>query len=358
MSESETVAPDRKPGRRNMLKTTVSYILKYGVPLLVTLLLCKLLFNGVDFDEMVTIIRTRCNFLYIGIALVVAVFSHIFRAMRWRIQLKALHIDAPLFPLVLSIFGTYAVNLVLPRLGEVWRTGYIAKRQDAPFATVFGSMVADRLADTLTVLTLTITTFILATNELGAYLSQNAPSFEAVFRLATSPWVWLGLVAVVATLWWILSRPTNNAAITGLQKFVRGLWQGFAVVVTMRGKGRWLFLTLLIWGCYFFQLYVAFFAFDFTADIVTRFGVTAVLVTFVLSSLAMGVPSNGGIGPWQWSVIVALGMYGLAKEPATAFANLVMGCQTLLLIALGIFTFVCIAVGKRHSARRKASRQA
>ena len=41
-----------------------------------------------------------------------------------------------------SIFGTYAVNLVFPRLGEVWRTGYIAQRQKAPFTTVFGSMVA------------------------------------------------------------------------------------------------------------------------------------------------------------------------------------------------------------------------
>jgi hypothetical protein len=61
----------------------------------------------------------------------------------------------------------------------------------------------------------------------------------------------------------------------------------------------------------------------------------------------MGVPSNGGIGPWQWSVIFALALYGLAKEPATAFANLVMGCQTLVLIVLGIFTFVCISLQKK-----------
>ena len=62
----------------------------------------------------------------------------------------------------------------------------------------------------------------------------------------------------------------------------------------------------------------------------------------------MGVPSNGGIGPWQWSVIFALGLYGLAQGPATAFANLVMGCQTLLLILLGLFTFVCIAFDNKN----------
>lgn len=327
------------------------YLLKYGVPLLITVLLCNLLFRGVNFSEMMDIIRSQCDFTFIGLALLISLFSHVFRAMRWQIQLKALEIRTPLFPLVLSIFGTYAVNLVLPRLGEVWRTGYISKRQNAPFSTVFGSMVADRLADTFTVLILTVVTFFLATKELGSYLSENAPSMEYAFTVVTSPWLWLGVAACVSAAWWFLSRPTENRLIGKLQKFIKELWQGFAVVATMRGKGKWLVLTVCIWGCYFLQLYVAFFAFGFTADIVDRFGILAVLVTFVLSSLAMGVPSNGGIGPWQWSVIVALGMYGLAQEPATAFANLVMGCQTLLLILLGLFTFVCIALEKRHNRK-------
>lgn len=338
-----------KTAASGIVKKSLSYLLKYGVPLLVTVLLCNLLFRGVNFGEMMEIIRTQCRFEYVGVALCVAVFSHIFRAMRWQIQLRGLGIGAPLFPLVLSIFGTYAVNLVLPRLGEIWRTGYISKRQDAPFSTVFGSMVADRLADTVTVLLLTVITFVLATKELGTYLRENAPSMDYVFTVATSPWLWLGVALFVAAAWWFLKRPTENRLIGQLQKFVKGLWQGFAVIGTMQGKGRWVLLTLCIWGCYFFQLYIAFYAFGFTEDILERFGILSVLVTFVLSSLAMGVPSNGGIGPWQWSVIVALGMYGLSQEPATAFANLVMGCQTLLLIALGLFTFICIAVSKKRS---------
>lgn len=330
------------------LRRVGGYVLKYGVPLLVTVLLCVLLFNGVDFDEMIDIIRRECDFRWIGLALVIAVFSHIFRAMRWRIQLDALGIRVPLFPLILSIFGTYAVNLVLPRLGEVWRTGYIAKHRDAPFSKVFGSMVADRLADTFTVLLLTVVTFLLARNEIGAYLSDNAGSLDGIVRILTSPWLWVAVVSAIAGTWLILVCAKNNPVVSKIRGFIGGLWKGFAVIGTMPGKGRWLVLTVCIWGCYFTQLYVAFYAFGFTTDIVTQYGILAVLVTFVLSSLSMGVPSNGGVGPWQWSVIVALGMYGLEKGPATAFANLVMGCQTLLLIALGIFTFVCIALQKRR----------
>ncbi len=333
------------------LKRCIAYLLKYGVPLLVTVLLCVLLFKDVDFDEMVSIIRNKCNFWWIGLALLISIFSHIFRAMRWRIQLRAVDIDAPLFVLVLSIFGTYAVNLVLPRLGEVWRTGYVATRQNANFSKVFGSMVADRLADTATVLLLTIVTFLFATNQLSNYLSQNSDAYQRILNLLCSPWLWLAIVACIAFAWWFLAHKSTNAFVCKIQGFARGLWEGFAAIATMKGKGRWLILTFCIWGCYFTQLYVAFYAFDFTENILSEYGILAALVAFVLSSISMGVPSNGGIGPWQWSIIFALGLYGLSQSPATAFANLVMGSQTMLLILLGIFTFTCIALDKHKKTK-------
>lgn len=331
------------------IKKILSPLLKYGLPLVITIGLCYLLFTGIDFNEMVSIIRNQCNFAWIGLALFISIFSHIFRAMRWRIQLRALGIDAPLSSLIYSIFGTYAVNLVFPRLGEVWRTGYIAQRQRAPFTTVFGSMVADRLADTVTVLTLTIITFLLASGALMAFLQKYPEVYTGIINLVSSPWVWTAIIAVAAFAWWFFARKTENKFALKIKQAVRELWEGFAVIATMKGKGRWLFYTLLIWGCYFFQLYVAFFAFPFTADIAINDGAIAVLVCFVLSSIAMGIPSNGGIGPWQIAVIFGLGIYGLDRVNAGAFANLVLGSQTLLLILLGIYTFIAISFEKRRT---------
>lgn len=333
-------------------RVALGYLLKYGVPLLVTVGLCYLLFTGVDFAEMITIIKNECNYWWIVLALVISIFSHVFRAMRWRIQLKALRIDAPLWVLVLSVFGTYAVNLVLPRLGELWRTGYVAQRQDASFTEVFGSMVAERLADTVTVLLLTIVTFIFAGPVMMRYLQQNPEAYEKVMALVASPWLWTALVVFIVAVVLYFRMFPNSGPVKKIKEFVRGLWKGFAVIAVMPGKGWWLLYTVCIWGCYFMQLYVAFFSFPVTTQVVAQFGVLAVLVCFVLSSISMGVPSNGGIGPWQWAIIFGLSMYAyaipaLTKSYATSFANLVMGSQTLLLILLGIFTFICIAIDKR-----------
>lgn len=350
ISDSSATAPAQHSG----FKKVLSYFMKYGVPLIITVGLCYLLLTGVDVNEMASIIRNYCNYWWIVLALFISIFSHIFRAMRWSIQLKALNIKVPLFILTLSIFGTYAVNLVLPRLGELWRTTYIAQRQKASFTEVFGSMVAERLADTVTVVLLTAITFVLAGSALGEYLMQNSTTFEHLMDIMTSPWLWLGFILAVGAVVVVFRSMPNNKLIVKIKDFCKGLWAGFAVIATMPGKGRWLLLTFCIWGCYFMQLFVAFFAFPATAQVVGDYGIVAVLVCFVLSSIAMGVPSNGGLGPWQYAIVWGLGIYAASIPELTytyrvSFANLVMGSQTMLLILLGIFTFVCIAAGKRRN---------
>lgn len=325
-------------------------ILQYGVPLIISIGLCYLLFTGIDFNAMLDTISNECNFWWIGLALFISIFSHLFRAMRWRIQLRALNINPPLLALLYSIFGTYAVNLVFPRLGEVWRTTYISQRQNASFTAVFGSMVADRLADTVTVLLLTLATFLLASGAITQYLAQNTQLYDKLLSLMSSPWLWTAVVALIAFAWWVFTKKRENKLIAKIIDFAHGLWIGFAAIAKMKGKGKWLLLTAAIWGCYFTQMFVAFFAFKETTAVVENHGIIAVLVCFALSSIAMGVPSNGGIGPWQWSVIFGLSIYGMAIDGVSvAFANLVLGSQTLLLIVLGIYTFAAIALEKRRT---------
>lgn len=334
-------------------------LLKYAVPPVMTVGLCWLLFTGVDFGEMVRIIRTDCRPWWIVAAMGLSIFSHLFRAMRWQIQLTALDVKPPLWVLVLTIFGTYAANLVLPRLGELWRSGYIAERQRAPFSTVFGSMICDRLSDTLTVLLIVLLTLVVAHPQIVSYLQQNPDAYMRILHLLQSPWLWGAVVVGIAAVCLLWNLYPDSRPVRGCRNLLKGIWQGFAVVVKMKGKLRWLFYTVLIWGCYYMQLYLAFFAFPVTAEVVMEYGATAVLVCFVLSSLSMAVPSNGGIGPYQWAIVFGLSMYaagvpGLTKEYATSFANMVMGSQTLLLIVLGIITFVVLGIDKRRQSTKNS----
>ncbi|MDY4911303.1 MAG: lysylphosphatidylglycerol synthase transmembrane domain-containing protein, partial [Sodaliphilus sp.] len=111
------------------MKKIISPLLKYGIPVALSVLLVWFFYKNMDMEAIKQSLREDVNFWWFVPVIVVSIFSHVFRACRWRLQLRALGIDAPLSALVNSIFGTYFVNLLAPRLGEVWRSGYIASRE-------------------------------------------------------------------------------------------------------------------------------------------------------------------------------------------------------------------------------------
>lgn len=335
-------------------KKIVSALVKYGIPIAISVGLAWFLYKNVDLQAIKQSLSEDVNYLWFLPVIVVSTFSHIFRALRWRLQLRAIGVNAPLYAIVCSIFGTYFVNLLFPRLGEVWRTGYIARREHASFSQVLGSMVGDRLSDTLTVLVLTIATFFMAQDSFLKFLAQNdgGSSMSTLVMVALAVAALLG----VALLVWLYRMPTATGIVGKVQAIVRDLWDGLASIAHMKGKWWFVIYTILIWGCYYMQLYIAAKAFTFTASL----GWLPILVLFVLSSIGMAVPSNGGLGPWQFAIIFGLSLYGVGAFPpsvpyhaqASAFAWLVWGVQTLLLIVLGIYAFAYIALD-RNSAHKK-----
>ena len=273
-------------------------LLRYCVPAVITVGLCYLLVRGMDLRQMWETICTQCDFRWIAVNILLLIGAMWARAARWQLQLRALGIKASVWVLTLSVFGTYAVNLVFPRLGEVWRTGFVAERQKAPFTTVFGSMVADRLSDTVMVGLISLSAFVLAGPQLMSYLGQNPGLMARVIALLCSPVLWGCMTAVLAVTAWIFVRYPENKVVATCRRLWQGLWEGFAVIGRMRGKGLWLFYTLILWACYFVGLVCAFMSFPLVAEVMVRHGLTAVLLGFVLTSLSMLVPSIGGIGPW------------------------------------------------------------
>lgn len=337
------------------VKKIMSYVVRWLLPLALTILLVSYMFKKVNFSDMWEIVTHGVDYWWILAAMVISVFSHIFRALRWQIQLRSLGIRPPLMALICSIFGTYALNLVFPRLGEIWRCSYIAGREHKPFTTVVGSMVADRLSDTLIVLLLTLLTFLVATPAIEAFLVKY-PIGAGLVDTFKNPWTWTVVFGGVALVWAIFTLGRNLGPMAKTRQWIGEMWKGFASIATMDGKWKFIGYTLCIWGCYYVQLYVAFFAFPFTRELCSEpglaFGLTPCLVAFVLSSIGMAVPSNGGLGPWNIAVMFGLAVYGISDAQGTAFSMLQWSGQTVMLILLGIYTMAYISVsGRKKSAK-------
>jgi hypothetical protein len=98
-------------------------------------------------------------------------------------------------------------------------------------------------------------------------------------------------------------------------------------------------LTIGIWASYFLHYYLTFFCFDFTANL----GMACALVTFVVGSIAVVVPTPNGAGPWHFAVKTMLILYGVAEEKALYFVLIVHTVQTMLVILLGVWAWGALA---------------
>ncbi len=299
--------------------------------------LCYVLYADLDLGALYAGAR-QCSPWLVGLFLLANVLAMVCRGLRWRLQLRADSINPGIGVMSRSIFGTYAVNLVFPRLGEIWRCAFIARTAGSGFSQIFGTMVADRLADTLMVALIALPTLLLSSGALASFLNvANLP-----FNLIGAPVFWIALALLIALAAFIaLSRCPLARKVRGI---LLKIWRGFMLIFKMPNKWLWLLLTLGVWGGYIASMALSMAAFPPTAHL----NASAVMLTFVFGSLAMAIPSNGGIGPWQFAVMLALtGLFGLPRQTALVFATLNLGANTLLNILLGLYTFLHILIYKK-----------
>ena len=300
-------------------------------------------------EQIARILQSEIKYGWVILSMVVGVVSHIVRALRWQLQLRALQHPASFRTLTNAIFGTYAMNLLFPRLGEVWRCGYVARREQMSFTLLLGSVVSDRLMDTVSVICLIVAVFFLQMHVLLDFLKQYPVIEETLFSVITSPYPYLFVAVVVGALVWIFRQKNEYRWVSKIKEMMRNLWYGFRTVLTMKQKKRFIVYTILLWLCYYLQLYLCLFAFADTAHL----GALAALSLFVMDSIGMGIPVQGGFGPWHLAVMATLAIYGVTDpNVAGSFALVAHGSQMVVIVLLGIYTFFSMLLEKKHSEKK------
>lgn len=336
-------------------KDLISKILKLVVSLGVSVGLIVWLFHKVNVHQVERIISEGVDYRYLLVMMLLTMLSHVIRGIRWGIQLRAAGI--PRIPAVaesVSIFGAYALNLVFPFLGEAWRCVYISRRENAKLSTVVGTDLGDRASDGVMIVLVLVLTMVLARGAIDSFLDKY-PLGESIDRVMTHAGLWVGILAVVAVLAVLDYLLRRKSFVEGINAGITRMWDGFRVLFHMKGIGLYLVLTLGIWTCYYFQTYVCFYAFPFTRHLITdpgtAWGFLPGLVVFVFGSCSMGIPSNGGLGPWNVAVMFALSLYGVADADGAAYSIVCWSFQTVMLIACGVFAAFYIMSSKRKGVK-------
>lgn len=335
MEETDEVVTQKKSSLLNNL-------IKVVLPLGLGIAIIYYLISKIDPSQLWEILKDA-NWGILLFSLLFGLLGNTIRGYRWALFITPLGYSPKISNLNYAIYGGYAVNFALPRAGEIWRCGVIAKEDNVPFSKLFGTMILDRIFDTLTVATISLIAFLFNMQFFLTQLEQNQTTFNTLSSIFKSPLLYLSIGAAIITTYIVFRFFEENFIVRKIKGFLSGMINDLKAIWKMNTKGRVFLYTIGIWGSYFCYFYITFFAFDFTADL----GITAGLIAFALSSISMGVPSNGGLGPWQIAVIASLSLYGVDKLHATAFATGVFAVQSIWVIICGLFGIAMLAVKKQ-----------
>ena len=293
---------------------------------------------------------SEANYWWIGASSVVAIFSHIFRAYRWKYPLESLNIKIDLPNRFAAVMIGYLANLAFPRLGEVSRCAVLARYQKKPFEVLFGTVLAERLVDMLLLIAFIFLAIILQFNILRDFLDE---SFGSILNNSSSLWI-LGVTglfgcAVVYVLWTYIQR-SEIPVFARVRKILRGLFEGFATLKTMDGQLGFYFHTALIWGCYILMFMLTFQAFPETSSV--PFG--GMLAAFVLGGISI-VAVQGGLGAYPLAIMIILVLYGVPETRGYAFGWIVWSAQTAMIILVGFLSILVMPLLNPSTQNEEAS---
>jgi len=119
---------------------------------------------------------------------------------------------------------------------------------------------------------------------------------------------------------------------------MRSIIKGIQSARQVRNFGWFLMLNFLVFGTYFLQTYVMFFALGSTSTL----GLVDALFVLVISSLALIIPVQGGIGAYHWIISMGLTIFGLTREEGMVFATISHSVTSLLFILLGAVALIWV----------------
>ena len=314
-------------------KTTLRYI----VSILLTVVFLYFAFRGTDLATMYASMK-GANYWWILLMFAFLIASHIVRAWRWRYLLEPMKPNIGMRNLFSAVMVGYMVNNVVPRAGELVRPYTIGKLERIPKSAAFGTIVVERIIDTISFLVL-VAIMPLVYN---GPLRETFPWLDAA-RVAISIFTFV-LVAVVVAL--VVRRVWADAVIgvvekmlpDRLAKMVNRLTHDFLDGFLFLKRPKYFFLILMqsvaVWYFYICMVYMAFFAFDLNLD----FG--AAIVIQAISSIGVAVPTPGGTGSYHMFASQALSkLFNVPDEIALSYATVTHGFGFIGTMIIGLYFF-------------------
>nr|WP_262896662.1 lysylphosphatidylglycerol synthase transmembrane domain-containing protein [Aquimarina mytili] len=279
---------------------------------------------------------SQANPIWVLISVLMGIASHLSRAYRWNFLLQPLGHSIKLSNSYMAVMAGYLCNMGIPRSGEIIRGGTISTYEKIPFKKAFGTIISERVIDSLMLLLIIAITLLFQSELLLSYLQEKIAS--PVITLVAL----LGLI-ILGVLFLRVLKNSKHPILTKIRNFGNGILEGIKSISKIKQRKAFIFHTFLIWILYVAMFYVI----KFTVPETAHLSLGPMLATFVAGSIAMST-TNGGIGAFPIATAAILLLFNVDKSAGEAFGWILWGSQTAINIIIGALSFLFLPILNRE----------
>ncbi|MDN3618401.1 MULTISPECIES: lysylphosphatidylglycerol synthase transmembrane domain-containing protein [Polaribacter] len=311
----------------------IKKILKTVLPLVLGGFLVWYSLSKISLDVLIGYFKDA-KYGWILLGLFFGILSHLSRAYRWKFMLEPLGFKPKYTNSVLAVLVGYLVNLAIPRAGEISRATVMANYEKIPFEKGFGTIVAERIADLIMMLSIVAITLFVQFDFIYELLTKNFNPTKII----------IGLTVLILGFYILTSfiKKAKSGFLLKIKTFVAGLLEGVTSIFKMKNKWAFIFHTVFIW-----VMYVAMFWATIPAIEGLHVPFGGILIGFIAGGFSIAA-TNGGIGLYPIAVAGALALFDVPTEPATAFGWIMWTAQTAMIIIFGGLAFFALPIYNKN----------
>lgn len=281
----------------------------------------------------------RTNYWWILLSIVIALTSHVSRAMRWQMLFEPLGYRPKLGNAFGAVLVMYMANLAFPRLGEVLRCSILARYEKIPIQKSLGTMITERAIDVICLLVVVGLCLVLQRQIFIEFYNSFMPDG------GNSKFIILGGLAVIGAIALLLYKTGKLPFAAQISGIIKGVWLGIISIKDLKRPGVFLMHTFFIWVQYYLMIAVCLKALPETSSVTLLAGFPMLF----FGGIAM-VAVQGGLGLYPYFISKILVMYGVAETVGYAFGWVIWSGQTALVVLAGLLAyFLLIALNKEKA---------
>jgi glycosyltransferase 2 family protein len=314
---------------------------RYAISFIIAFIFLYFAFRGVKLSELWESLK-GANYWWVALLIPLNILMQWVRAERWAHLLAPIKTSVSKRTLFSGVMIGYAINNVLPRVGELVRPYIVGKREGISRTSVFGTVVVERILDFMSFYFIVCVVLFLYPHSLDPFVN-SADAVRPFFLLGSiaALIIFIFLFFKAEAFFRFLAKmlffiPQNHKE--KVEKILDKFYTGFAVAKLRDKFGVILFQSFLIWGLNAVIMFVPFFAFAQLMKPEMDFGASVVLL--VISSIAWILPAPGAMGTYHSFLKVAMmRLYGTDETTALSYAIVTHEVGYLVVMVIGAYYY-------------------